>query len=229
MGDRSSLDLIGRQNELVSDARNGKPVIVLCSMAVRIRSITLPKTFGYLQCGIPGRNRRVVAALFGDINPSVAPITIPRSSGIPLHYNHKPYCRGYLFDDVSPLFAFGYGLSYTSFSIESASVEKEDQTTVGPILSDDNTGKREGSEVVQMYIRDRVSSVTRPVKELKGFQKVFLEPRETKTVQLEITPESLAFWDVNMRYTVEPGEFEIMVGNSSSDPNLQKAVLTVTN
>jgi len=92
-----------------------------------------------------------------------------------------------------------------------------------------NTGKRAGSEVVQMYIRDRVSSVTRPVKELKGFQKVYLQPDETKTVSIKITPESLAFWDVNMKYTVEPGEFEIMVGNSSSDPNLQRAILKVTN
>ena len=91
-----------------------------------------------------------------------------------------------------------------------------------------NTGKRAGSEVVQLYIRDRVSSVTRPVKELKGFQKVWLEPGETKTVTLEITSESLAFYDVNMKYGVEPGEFEIMVGNSSRDTDLQKVILTVT-
>ena len=92
-----------------------------------------------------------------------------------------------------------------------------------------NTGRISGKEVVQLYIRDMVGSITRPVKELKGFQKVYLQPGETKTVSIEITPESLAFWDVNMKYTVEPGEFEIMVGNSSSDPNLQKAVLKVTN
>ncbi len=91
-----------------------------------------------------------------------------------------------------------------------------------------NTGKRAGTEVVQMYIRDRVSSVTRPVKELKGFQKISLQPGETKTVALEITPESLAFYDVNMKYVVEPGDFEIMVGNSSRDADLQKVILTVT-
>jgi beta-glucosidase len=90
-----------------------------------------------------------------------------------------------------------------------------------------NTGRRAGSEVVQLYIRDLVSSVTRPVKELKGFQKIFLEPGETKTVSLAIMPESLAFYDVKMKYTVEPGEFEIMVGNSSRDADLQKVVLTV--
>ncbi len=91
-----------------------------------------------------------------------------------------------------------------------------------------NTGKRAGTEIVQMYIRDLVSSVTRPVKELKGFQKIALQPGETKTVALDITPESLAFYDVNMKYVVEPGEFEIMVGNSSRDADLQKVILTVT-
>ena len=91
-----------------------------------------------------------------------------------------------------------------------------------------NIGERAGTETVQLYIRDRVSSVTRPVKELKGFRKVFLAPRQTRTVEFEITPESLAFYDLRMKYTVEPGEFEIMVGSSSRDEDLQKVVLTVT-
>jgi len=91
-----------------------------------------------------------------------------------------------------------------------------------------NTGKREGAEVVQMYIRDVVSSATRPVKELKGFQKVTLRPGEKKTVSFEITPELLAFYDVNMKYVVEPGEFVIMIGNSSRDADLTKITLTVT-
>lgn len=90
-----------------------------------------------------------------------------------------------------------------------------------------NIGKRGGSEVVQMYVRDLVSSVTRPVKELKGFRKVFLEAGEKQTVRMEITPESLAFYDIDMNYTVEPGDFEIMVGNSSRDEDLRKVVLTV--
>ncbi|MGE5486657.1 MAG: fibronectin type III-like domain-contianing protein, partial [bacterium] len=90
-----------------------------------------------------------------------------------------------------------------------------------------NTGKREGTEVVQMYIRDVVSSVTRPVKELKGFRKVTLKPGETKTVEIEITPELLAFYDINMKYVVEPGDFEIMVGNSSRNEDLQKVTLQV--
>jgi beta-glucosidase len=90
-----------------------------------------------------------------------------------------------------------------------------------------NTGKRAGMEVVQLYIRDLVSSVTRPVKELKGFKKIELQPGETQTVALEITPASLAFYDVNMNYVVEPGDFEIMVGTSSRDEDLEKVILTV--
>jgi beta-glucosidase len=92
-----------------------------------------------------------------------------------------------------------------------------------------NTGKREGAEVVQMYIRDAVSSVTRPVKELKGFQKVTLRPGEKKTISFDITPDLLAFYDVNMKYVVEPGEFFIMIGNSSRDQDLTKITLAVTN
>src|SRR5262249_27115021 len=90
-----------------------------------------------------------------------------------------------------------------------------------------NTGERAGTEVVQMYVRDLVSSVTRPVKELKGFKKISLQPGETATVALDIGPEQLAFYDVNMTYTVEPGDFEIMVGNSSRDADLQKVILRV--
>jgi beta-glucosidase len=91
-----------------------------------------------------------------------------------------------------------------------------------------NTGQREGAEIVQLYIRDLVSSATRPIKELKGFQKVYLRPGETKTVAFDVTPELLAFYDVNMHYVVEPGEFEIMVGNSSRDGDLQKVLLQIT-
>jgi beta-glucosidase len=91
-----------------------------------------------------------------------------------------------------------------------------------------NTGKRAGAEVVQLYIRDLVSSVTRPVKELKGFKKVFLKPGESTTVKFDITPASLSFYDINMKYAVEPGDFSIMVGTSSQDADLQKLILQVT-
>jgi beta-glucosidase len=151
---------------------------------------------------------------------------------LPVFYNYKPSARrGYLFDDVSPLYAFGYGLSYTSFAIGNPRLTKKKIRTDGStqVLVDvTNTGKRAGAEVVQLYIRDLVSSATRPVKELKGFRKVWLKPGERATVTLDITPALLSFYDVNMKYVVEPGDFEIMVGNSSRDADLQKLVLQVT-
>jgi len=132
---------------------------------------------------------------------------------------------------VSPLYAFGYGLSYTQFKLENARLTKQRIARNGAsqVLVDvTNTGKREGAEVVQLYIRDLVSSVTRPVKELKAFKKVWLKPGESTTVALDINPGSLAFYDVNMKYVVEPGDFEIMVGTSSRDSDLTKLKLQVT-
>jgi beta-glucosidase len=175
----------------------------------------------------------VAEVLFGEYNPGgKLPITIPRSAGhLPAFYNYKPSARrGYLFDDVSPLYAFGFGLSYTTFSFGSPRLEKKKIRRTGRtrVLVDvTNTGQVRGEEVVQMYIRDAVSSVTRPIKELKGFKRVPLEPGETKTVALEITPDLLAFYDIDMKYSVELGEFEIMIGNSSRDTDLQKISLTV--
>ena len=171
--------------------------------------------------------------LFGDVNPSgKLPITIPRSVGhIPAYYNYKPSARrGYLFDDVSPLYPFGFGLSYTTFALTNLKLSKSKIKTDGSTavsVSVTNTGKRPGAEVVQMYIRDVVSSVTRPVKELKGFDKVYLEPGETKDIRIEITPDSLAFFDIDMKYTVEPGDFEIMVGTSSRNSDLHTLKLRV--
>jgi beta-glucosidase len=238
MGDRASLALIGRQEELVKAMlATGKPVIVLLYNG-------RPNSINYLvqnvsvifECWYLGQeNGHAVAdVLFGDVNPSgKLPITIPRSVGhLPVFYNYKPSARrGYLFDDVSPLYAFGYGLSYTTFAIQNVRLEKKKirANASTRVLADvTNTGNREGAEVVQMYIRDAVSSVTRPVKELKGFEKVSLRPGEKKTVSFEISPDLLAFYDVNMKYVVEPGEFFIMVGNSSRDENLTKVTLSVT-
>ena len=129
-----------------------------------------------------------------------------------------------------PLFAFGFGLSYTSFRFASPRLER---TEIGigestRVLVDvTNTGARRGDEVVQLYIRDVVSSVTRPVKELKGFKRVTLEPGETARVGFEITPELLAFYDIDMLFRVEPGEFRLMVGSSSRDADLQTMTLSV--
>jgi beta-glucosidase len=176
----------------------------------------------------------VAEVLFGDHNPGgKLPISIPRSVGhLPVFYNYKPSARrGFLWDEVSPLYPFGFGLSYTTFSFQNLRLARKRIRRGGStqaLIEVTNTGSRPGTEVVQLYIRDLVSSVTRPVKELKGFKKIALNPGETQTVALGITPESLAFFDVDMNYVVEPGEFEILLGNSSRDADLQKIVLTVT-
>ena len=237
MGDRTSLDLIGLQDELVDAmVATGKPVIALLfngrPLSINNVAKKVPVIF---ECWYLGQEcgRAVAEVLFGDINPSgKLPISIPRSVGhLPVFYNHKPSARrGYLWDEVSPLFPFGFGLSYTTFRLENVRLTKKRISREGStrVLVDvTNTGKRAGSEVVQMYIRDCVSSVTRPVKELKAFQKVWLRPGEKKTVTLQISPQALAFYDVHMHYVVEPGDFEIMIGTSSRDSDLQKLVLTV--
>jgi len=237
MGDRTSLDLIGRQEELVKAmVALGKPLVVFLfngrPLSINYVSQNVPVIF---ECWYLGQEtgRAVADVLFGDHNPGgKLPISIPRSAGhLPVFYNYKPSARrGYLFDDVTPLYAFGYGLSYTTFSVANVRLAKKRIARDGStrVFADvTNTGSRRGTEVLQMYIRDLVSSVTRPIKELKGFRKVSLEPGETQTVEFEITPESLAFFDVKMKYTVEPGDFEIMVGTSSRDADLQKIVLRV--
>jgi beta-glucosidase len=238
MGDRTSLDMVGMQDELVRQiVALGKPVVafVFNGRPLSINSVkeTVPAIFEcfYLgqECG-----RAVADVLFGDVNPGgKLPISIPRSVGqIPVFYNHKPSARrGYLWDESSPLYPFGFGLSYTSFKIGAPRLTKKKigrKNSTQVVVEVTNTGRRAGSEVVQLYIRDLVSSVTRPVKELKGFKKVFLKAGESTTVTLDITPASLAFYDINMKYVVEPGDFEIMVGTSSQDADLQKVVLQVT-
>jgi beta-glucosidase len=238
MGDRTSLDLIGRQEALVKAmVALGKPVIVFLfngrPLSINYVAQNVPVIY---ECWYLGQEtgHAVADVLFGDYNPGgKLPISVPRSVGhLPVFYNYKPSARrGYLFDDVSPLFAFGYGLSYTSFSIENPRLTKKRIKADGStqVLVDvTNTGQRAGTEVVQLYIRDLVSSVTRPIKELKGFRKVRLEPGESTTVAFDIAPASLSFFDVNMKFVVEPGDFEIMVGSSSRDADLTKLILKVT-
>ena len=237
MGDRTRLDLIGRQQELVTAMlATGKPVIVFLfngsPLSIQYLNENVPVIF---ECWYLGQEcgHAVADVLFGDFNPGgKLPITIPRSAGhLPAFYNYKPSARrGYLFDDVSPLYPFGFGLSYTTFAFKNPRLAKNKirrNESTRLLVDVKNTGKRAGAEVVQMYVRDCVSSVTRPVKELKGFQKISLRPGEAQTVALDITPESLAFYDIHMKYVVEPGEFEIMAGNSSRDADLQKVILTV--
>ncbi|HWC96182.1 MAG TPA: glycoside hydrolase family 3 N-terminal domain-containing protein [Candidatus Sulfopaludibacter sp.] len=237
LGDRPSLELVGRQDELVQAMlATGKPVVVLLfngrPLSIRSLSASVP---AILECWYLGQETggAVADVLFGEFNPGgKLPITIPRSVGhLPAFYNHKPTARrGYLFDDVSPLYAFGYGLSYTSFRVEDVRLAKlkiaRDGSTRA-MARVTNTGGRAGTETVQMYIRDKVSSVTRPLKELKGFERISLEPGESREVAFEIAAEHLAFYDVDMKYVVEPGEFDIMVGTSSRDCDLQSVLLTV--
>ncbi|MFW5951021.1 MAG: glycoside hydrolase family 3 N-terminal domain-containing protein [Gemmatimonadota bacterium] len=237
MGDRTSLELVGRQQELVDTLRTtGKPIVAFLfngrPLSIQPLSERVPAIF---ECWYLGQEagRAVAEALFGDINPGgKLPITIPRSVGhLPAYYNHKPSARrGYLWDDVSPLYAFGYGLSYTTFRLDRVRLEETEIPRDGAtrvLVEITNTGERAGTEVVQLYVRDRISSVTRPVKELKGFQRIELQPGETQTVALEIAKETLAFHDLNMDYVVEPGDFDIMVGTSSRDQDLHTVVLTV--
>lgn len=237
LGDRTSLDLIGRQDELVDAmAATGKPIVALLfsGRPASIRNL-VDKAGAILELWYLGQEtgRAVADVVFGDVTPGgKLPITIPRSVGhVPAYYSHKPSARrGYLFDSVEPLFAFGYGLSYTTFSITNVRVEKPE---IEPgestrVLADlTNTGKRPGDEVVQLYIRDVVSSVTRPVKELKGFRRVTLGPGEHASVALDITPEHLAMYGIDMQYRVEPGEFRLMVGTSSRAQDLQTVTLRV--
>jgi beta-glucosidase len=237
MGDRASLDLVGRQDELIDAiAATGKPIVALLfnGRPISIRNLT-EKAQAIFECWYLGQEtgRAVAEVLFGDVNPGgKLPITIPRSVGhLPAYYNYKPAARrGYLFDDISPLYPFGFGLSYTTFKfgeprLTKRIMRKNESTTVRVDVT--NTGQVQGDEIVQMYIRDKVSSVTRPVKELKGFGRVTLEAGQTATVTFEIAPEHLAFYNIDMKYVVEPGEFEVMVGNSSRDQDLKKVTLRV--
>lgn len=237
LGDRASLDLVGAQEDLVRALlATGKPVVAVLfngrPNSIRYISEHVP---AILECWYLGQEsgRAVADVLFGDHNPGgKLPISIPRSVGhIPCHYNHKPSARrGYLFDDITPLYPFGFGLSYTEFVLSNVRLEKSsiavsESTALHATVT--NTGRREGDYVVQLYIRDLVSTVTRPVKELKGFRKVHLRPGESTSVTLVIGPDQLSFTNIEKKCVVEPGDFELMVGSSSRDEDLTRIPLHV--
>jgi beta-glucosidase len=226
LGDRDSLDLPGRQEELLrAVVATGKPVALLLlngrPASINYAAAHVPAILEGWYLGQAG-GTAVANILFGEVNPGgKLPITFPRSAGqIPAYYYHKPSARrGYVFADKEPLFPFGHGLSYTTFAYSNLTLSAE-RVGVGEtaVLSVDvtNTGDRPGDEVVQFYVRDLLSEwVTRPVKLLKGFQRVTLQPGETRRVTFPVGPEQLQYWDETMRLTVEPGEFELMVGGSS--------------
>jgi beta-glucosidase len=237
LGDRASLDLVGRQEELAEAlVATGKPVVVVLfsGRPASIRWLAEHAT-AILECWYLGQEGGTAVAdvLFGAVNPcGKLPMTVPRSAGhLPAFYNYKPSARrGYLFDDVTPLWPFGFGMSYSTFTVGNVRLTEPVIRPGGAtrVLADvANTGSRAGHEVVQLYVRDRVSSVTRPVKELKGFAKVFLRPGERTTVAFEVGPAALAFHDQAMREVVEPGEFTMMIGTSSRDADLVSVTLRV--
>ena len=239
LGDRASLDLVGRQDELVDAiAATGTPIVALLfsGRPASVRNLA-EKAAAILELWYLGQEsgRAVADVLFGDVNPGgKLPITIPRSVGhVPAYYNHKPSARrGYLFDSVAPLFAFGYGLSYTTFAYSNLRLERSE---IGTRRVDARARRRHqhrnrppATKSCSCTSAIVVSSVTRPVKELKGFKRVSLAPGETRTVTLDITPEHLAFYDIDMVFRVEPGEFLVMVGSSSRDEDLLATTLNVT-
>ncbi len=225
LGDRDSLDLFGRQEELLrAVVETGKPVVLLL-LNGRPASIVYAAEHipAILEGWYLGQATGTAAAevLFGDVNPGgKLPITIPRSAGqLPAYYNHKPSARrGYVNSENRPLFPFGHGLSYTCFDFSNLCL---DQRRIAPngvaTLRVDvtNCGSRAGDEVVQLYVHDQLGSLARPVKELKGFQRIHLQPGETQTIRFEIEPDMLAFLNKEMRSVVEPGLFDLMVGGSS--------------
>jgi beta-glucosidase len=225
LGDRTSLDMVGRQDELVDALHStGKPIVSLLFNGRPLAVANLAeKSAALLECWYLGQESGTAVAevLVGQHNPcGKLPITIPRSVGhLPVFYNHRPSARrGYLFDETTPLFPFGYGLSYTSFELSEPTLDKEtiavgESTRLRVTVT--NTGSCSGAQVVQLYIRDLVSSVTRPVRELKGFARVEIAPGESREVALPITPDSLAFWNLDKKFVVEPGEFELFVGFDS--------------
>jgi beta-glucosidase len=236
LGDRDSLDLPGRQEALLrAVAAIGKPLVLLLIQgrpaSLNFAAENVPAILEGWYLG-QAAGTAVADVLFGDVNPGgKLPVTFPRSVGqIPAYYYHKPSARrGYLFMDQQPLFPFGHGLSYTTFAYRSLRLSV---STIRPgetaVLSVDvtNTGQRAGDEVVQFYVHDVLSErVTRPVKLLKGFQRISLQPGETRGVNFSVGREQLQFLNEAMRLVIEPGQFELLVGGSSQ--SLQKIVLTV--
>jgi beta-glucosidase len=224
-GDRDSLDLLGAQNDLVKAVvETGKPVIVLLlngrPLSINYIAEKVPAILEGFYLGEEG-GTAAAQVLFGDANPGgKLPITFPHTVGaLPDFYNHKPTDnRSYAFSTRQPLFPFGFGLSYTTFKFDNLKVTPAEilpGATAKVTVDVTNTGQRLGDEVPQLYVHPKVSSVTQPVQQLRGFERITLKPGEKKTVEFALTPESLSILDTDMHKVVEPGVYEIMVGPSS--------------
>ena len=242
---RSDISLPGVQKELVQAlSETGKPIIVVLMNG---RPLALPEVdqaaSALLETWFLGTQagHAIADVLFGDYNPSgKLPVSFPRNAGqIPVYYNMKntgrpmnpkeKYTSKYLDVSNDPLYPFGYGLSYTNFYYGPIQIDNKKfsgNETVNVTITITNTGSYAGNEVVQLYIRDLVGSVTRPVKELKGFQKIYLEPGVKKEVTFSISLEDLKFYTRSMKYAAEPGEFEVFIGPNSRDTKSVKIELT---
>jgi beta-glucosidase len=231
---RTSLDLVGRQIELIQAIHaTGKPyVVVLMNGRPLTLGWTAANSPAILETWFAGTQAGAAIAdvLFGDVNPGgKLPVTFPRSVGqMPLYYNYKStgrpptdqkYTSKYLDVPWTPLYPFGHGLSYTEFRLSNLRLDKTRVPVGGSVkvsVDVENAGRRAGDEVVQLYIHDVAASVSRPVRELKGFERITLAPGERRTVSFTLAPEQLAFYDRQMRLRVEPGAFKIFVGQSSA-------------
>jgi len=233
--DRSSLSLPGNQEEFIHEmSRLNKPVTVVLVGGSAIKTTAWKDKVGaILDVWYPGEEggNAVAKVLFGAENPSgKLPVTFPAEEGqLPLTYNHHPTGRGNDYYDLSgePLYPFGFGLSYTTFEISDLKLNKADYTeneTITAKITVKNTGLKAGSEVVQLYVKDLLASMSRPVLEMKGFKKVHLQPGETKQITIEVPVKELQFLDSTMNWVTEKGTYRIMVGNSSKNLPLKQNI-----
>ena len=234
---RANLNLAGKQLQLVKKLRqinknvivvyvNGKPIAepwIDENISGVIESWELGSTAG----------TAVAEVLFGDVNPGgKLPLTFPRSVGqLQMIYNHKPsqYFHKYAFEKVTPLYPFGHGLSYSNFEYSGFEVNEGVNENISISVDVKNNSNVGGEEVVQLYFRDSYSSVTRPVKELVRYERVFIKAGESVSVDFDVEIQDLAFYDINMNYCVEEGEFEFMVGGSSDNKHLVSKTIQVNN
>jgi beta-glucosidase len=225
MGDSDTLELPGRQNELVNRiAELRKPMIavLLNGRAYAIEALSRQAT-SIVEGWYLGQEtgNAIAGVLFGDVNPSGhLPVTIARNVGqLPVFYYKMPKSRlGYVFNNNSPLFPFGFGLSYTSFTLGKPTVDRSRigrPDTAKVSISLTNTGQRAGDEVIQMYIHHPVSSIAQPVILLRGFRRVHLEAGESATISFDVGPEQLSILNAQMKWTVEPGAVDVLIGPSS--------------
>lgn len=228
--DRTTLELFGVQRDLLKELHKlGKPIVlVLINGRPQALKWEHENLNAILEAWYPGEEggNAVADVIFGDYNPSgKLPISFPAVTGqIPVYYNRKPSAfSDYIDESAKPLYPFGHGLSYTTFEYSDLKISPEKVNSLEKIeisFTIKNTGNRDGEEVVQLYIHDQVASLERPVKELKGFKKIYLKPGESKRVTFTLYPEQLAFYDEFMRFIVEKGVFEVMIGSSSEDIRL---------